>query len=80
MIQEHIGGRVYFLETEVTMERTLHQILARLPARRDLRRAMNKTQIAVARKCKLGQDSTSRLEHRMDLQLSTFGDSVPGDG
>jgi len=46
----------------------------------DLRKAMNKTQIAMARKLKVGQDSISRLEHRTDMLLSTLGDYVQALG
>jgi transcriptional regulator with XRE-family HTH domain len=39
---------------------------------RDLRKAMDRTQVEVARKMKVGQDTVSRYEQRTDLMLSTL--------
>jgi transcriptional regulator with XRE-family HTH domain len=39
---------------------------------RDLRKAMNHTQVEVARRMKVGQDTVSRYEQRTDLMLSTL--------
>jgi hypothetical protein len=39
---------------------------------RDLRKALDQTQVAVAKKLHIGQDSVSRLEKRSDLLLSTL--------
>ncbi|MEE8393708.1 MAG: transcriptional regulator [Rhodospirillales bacterium] len=38
----------------------------------DLRKALDKTQVSVAKKLRTGQDSVSRLEKRSDLLLSTL--------
>jgi DNA-binding transcriptional ArsR family regulator len=54
----------------VAEERSLH----------DLRKAMNKTQVSMARKLKVGQDSISRLERRTDMLLSTLSDYLKGLG
>ncbi|HJM49523.1 MAG TPA: XRE family transcriptional regulator [Alphaproteobacteria bacterium] len=39
---------------------------------RDLRKALDQTQVSVAQKLRIGQDSVSRLESRSDLLLSTL--------
>lgn len=39
---------------------------------RDLRKAMDRTQVEIARKMKVGQDTVSRYEQRTDLMLSTL--------
>ena len=39
---------------------------------RDLRKAMDRTQVEVAKKMKVGQDTVSRYEQRTDLMLSTL--------
>jgi hypothetical protein len=49
------------------------EIVAEEKSLHDLRKAMNKTQVAMARKLKVGQDSISRLEQRTDMLLSTLG-------
>jgi hypothetical protein len=57
-------------------------LLAEEQSLQDLRVAMSKTQAAVARKLKIGQDSVSRLEKRTDMLLSTlrgFVGSLGGD-
>jgi transcriptional regulator with XRE-family HTH domain len=56
------------------------EIIAEEKSLQDLRKAMNKTQIAMARKLKVGQDSISRLEHRADMLLSTLGEYVEALG
>lgn len=57
--QERIHARAKELIAE---ELTLQQ----------LRKARNKTQVAVARKLHIGQDTVSRYEQQADLLLSTF--------
>lgn len=57
--QEHIHARAKELIAE---ELTLQQ----------LRKARNKTQVAVARKLNIGQDTVSRYERQADLLLSTL--------
>ena len=73
------------------MARSLNEMIAALPARRqakvgaraarliaeeqtlqDLRRAMKKTQAAVARALKIKQENVSRIENRADLLISTL--------
>ena len=39
---------------------------------RDLRKAMNRTQMDVAKALKVGQDTVSRYEQRSDMLLSTL--------
>jgi DNA-binding transcriptional regulator YiaG len=39
---------------------------------RDLRKAMNRTQVEVAKALKVGQDTVSRYEQRSDMLLSTL--------
>jgi transcriptional regulator with XRE-family HTH domain len=39
---------------------------------RDLRKAMNRTQVEVAKSLKVGQDAVSRYEQRADMLLSTL--------
>lgn len=42
----------------------------------DLRKAMSKTQISMAKKLNVGQEGISRLEKRADMLLSTLRDYV----
>ena len=56
------------------------EIVAEEKSLHDLRKAMNKTQVAMARKFKVGQDSISRLDHRTDSLLSTLGACVKALG
>ena len=62
------------------IEARVAEIIAEEKSLQDLRKAMNKTQIAMARKLKVGQDSISRLEHRADMLLSTLGEYVEALG
>jgi hypothetical protein len=62
------------------VEARVAEIIAEEKSLQDLRKAMNKTQIAMARKLKVGQDSISRLEHRADMLLSTLGEYVEALG
>lgn len=55
-------------------------IVRRQMALRDLRRAMAKTQTAVARKLGIGQVAVSRIEQRSDLLLSTLRDYLHAIG
>jgi hypothetical protein len=67
-------------ERRAKIEVRVAAIIAKEKSLHDLRKAMNKTQIAMARKLKAGQDSISRLEHRTDMLLSTLGDYVQALG
>jgi len=51
-------------------------LIAEEQSLQDLRRAMNKTQVSMAKKLRVGQDSISRLEKRADMLLSTLRDYV----
>lgn len=46
----------------------------------DLRRAMNRTQISMAKKLRVGQDTISRVEKRTDMLLSTLRGYVEAMG
>jgi hypothetical protein len=46
----------------------------------DLRKAMRKTQVIVALKMKVGQDSVSRVEKRADMLISTLREYVEAMG
>jgi hypothetical protein len=52
------------------------EIMAEELSLRDLRKAMNRTQVAMARKLRMGQDGVSRLERRADMLISTLRDYV----
>jgi len=67
-------------ERRAKIEARVAAIIAEEKSLHDLRKAMNKTQIAMARKLKVGQDSISRLEHRTDMLLSTLGEYVQALG
>jgi len=47
---------------------------------RDLRKAMNRTQVEVAKVLKVGQDTVSRYEQRSDMLLSTLQGYVQAMG
>jgi hypothetical protein len=64
----------------VKIEARVAELIAEEKSLHDLRKAMNKTQVAMAAKLRLGQDSISRLEHRTDMLLSTLGDYVKALG
>lgn len=48
------------------------ELIAEEMSLRDLRKAMNRTQVQVAKKLKVGQDAVSRYEQRSDMLLSTL--------
>ncbi len=77
------------------MARNLEQVLSNLPAERqerihkratelatlkDLRQAMQKTQVELAEALHIGQDGVSRLEKRSDMLLSTLRGYVEAMG
>lgn len=77
------------------MARNLDQVLSNLPAQRrikieeraaelatlkDLRQAMQKTQVELAEALHIGQDGVSRLERRSDMLLSTLRGYVEAMG
>jgi predicted DNA-binding protein YlxM (UPF0122 family) len=55
-----------------TVERRAEELIAEELSLRDLRKALNLTQAAMARRLKKGQDMVSRIEQREDLLLSTL--------
>jgi DNA-binding transcriptional regulator YiaG len=48
------------------------ELIAEEMSLRDLRKAMNRTQVEVAKALKVGQDTVSRYEQRRDMLLSTL--------
>ena len=48
------------------------ELIAEELSLRDLRKAMNRTQMDVAKALKVGQDTVSRYEQRSDMLLSTW--------
>lgn len=47
---------------------------------RDMRKALGRTQVAVAKKLRVGQDAISRVEKRTDMLMSTLNDYVESLG
>lgn len=56
------------------------ELVAEEMSLRDLRKAMNRTQLEVARVLKVGQDTVSRYEQRSDMLLSTLQGYVQAMG
>lgn len=56
------------------------ELIAEELSLRDLRKAMNRTQVDLARKLKVGQDAISRYERRSDMLLSTLQEYVRAMG
>jgi hypothetical protein len=54
------------------VERRAGELIAEELSLRDLRKALNLTQSAMAKRLKKGQDMVSRIEQRDDLLLSTL--------
>ncbi len=54
------------------VEARANELIAEEASLRDLRKAMVRTQAAVARRLRVGQDSVSRIETRADMLLSTL--------
>lgn len=57
---------------QAKIEELAEELIAEEMALRDLRKALNLTQKAVAKKLGMTQDNVSRLESRSDLLLSTL--------
>ncbi|QEX18774.1 transcriptional regulator [Hypericibacter terrae] len=55
-------------------------LLAEEMSLQQLRKAMKKTQVAIARKLNLQQDGVSKIERRTDLLISTLSDYVDALG
>lgn len=56
------------------------ELIAEEMSLQDLRKAMNRTQVEVAKALKVGQDTVSRYEQRTDMLLSTLQDYVEAMG
>ena len=56
------------------------ELVAEEMSLRDLRKAMNRTQVEVAKVLKVGQDTVSRYEQRSDMLLSTLQGYVQAMG
>jgi transcriptional regulator with XRE-family HTH domain len=54
------------------IEARVAELVAEEKSLQDLRKAMSKTQVSMAKRLHLGQDSISRIEQRADLLLSTL--------
>jgi DNA-binding XRE family transcriptional regulator len=54
------------------VEQRAAQLIAEEMTRQELRRALERTQVEVARKLGITQDGVSRLEQRTDILLSTL--------
>ena len=55
-------------------------LIAEKMSLRDLRKAMNRTQVEMAKALKVGQDTVSRYEQRSDMLLSTLQGYVQAMG
>jgi len=62
------------------IENRAAELIAEEMTRQELRRARERTQVEVARKLGITQDSVSRLEQRTDLLLSTLRSYVAALG
>lgn len=56
------------------------ELIAEEMSLRDLRKAMNRTQVEVAKALNVGQDTVSRYEKRSDMLLSTLQNYVQAMG
>lgn len=56
------------------------QLIAEEVSLQDLRRAVGKTQTAVAKRLRVGQDAVSKLETRSDMYISTLRGFVEAMG
>jgi hypothetical protein len=69
-LDEVIGGLPK--ARRVRIEARARELIAEEMSLRDLRKAMKRTQAAIAIKIGVGQDSVSRMEQRDDVLLSTL--------
>ena len=56
----------------VKIEARARELIAEEMSLQDLRKAIGKTQAAIARRLKVGQDAVSKLEGRSDMYISTL--------
>src|SRR5229473_3963992 len=54
------------------IEARARELIAEEMSLQDLRKAIGKTQAAIARRLKVGQDAVSKLETRSDMYISTL--------
>ncbi len=73
-IQQLPPARRKKVETRAT------ELIAEEMSLRDLRKAMNRTQVEMAKVLKVGQDTVSRYEQRSDMLLSTLQGYVQAMG
>jgi DNA-binding XRE family transcriptional regulator len=62
------------------IEARAQELIAEELSLRSLRKAIGKTQTAVARRLKVGQDAVSKIETRSDMRVSTLRDFVKAMG
>src|ERR1039458_5483349 len=62
------------------IEARAKQLIAEEMSLQDLRKAVGKTQTAVAKRLKVGQDAVSKLEKRSDMYISTLRGFVQAMG
>ncbi|MBI3677609.1 MAG: XRE family transcriptional regulator [Proteobacteria bacterium] len=67
-------------EEREQVETRAQQLVAEEMSLQDLRRAIGKTQVAMAKRLKVGQDAVSKLETRSDMYLSTLRGFVKAMG
>ena len=86
MKEEHVGisldelvARLPAQEREAVRARTT-ELLAREMSLRDLRKALGRTQVALAHELGIKQENVSRIEQRSDMMLSTLNSYLRGMG
>src|SRR6266852_6462969 len=62
------------------IEARARELIAEEMSLQDLRRAVGKTQTAIAKRLKVGQDAVSKLETRSDMYISTLRGFVEAMG
>ena len=62
------------------IEARARQLIAEEMSLQDLRKAVGKTQTAVAKRLKVGQDAVSKIETRSDMYISTLRGFVQAMG
>src|SRR5215831_18192949 len=62
------------------IEARTKELIAEEMSLQDLRKAIGKTQVALAKRLKVGQDAVSKLETRSDMYISTLRDVVKAMG
>ncbi len=68
------------VEERRMIEARTRELIAEELSLQDLRKAMGRTQVEMARTLGVGQDAVSRIEKRADMLLSTLGAYVKGMG